>query len=152
MNNATCLPNNYRIILNGGKTWKGGKSYRLICFRGKLAQVSKGKRKGTRDTILPTKQDEACHFYIPVYYDDAAKRFFIRKNSGCRFKHNHHPPVNRDHMSLGKSTVPSESLKQAEKMLEKNAPASVVDLMLKVRHSYYPHIRIYVYTGFFLRT
>ena len=57
---------------------------------------------------------------------------FVMKNSGIHVKHNYHPPVDRDHMSLGKKAISEEHFKTAEEMLKKNAPTSVVDLMLKV--------------------
>lgn len=132
VNGYTCLDNDYRAVVGNKKPLTKYDKYLLKCWRGLKARKSKSTGKAPKNTSRANTQEELCNEQVTFYYDREVDCMFVRKNSGVCFKHNNHPPVHRDHMILGKRAIPEESLKTAEAMLKKNAPTSVVDLMLKI--------------------
>ena len=134
VNNATCLNNNYRVVLGSKKKISKYDKYLLKCWRGIQAQqAGKSSGKAPKNTSRANTRNEACNLQVPFFYDSNADCMFVRKKSGVCFKHNNHPPVvDRDHMSLGKKAISEGHLKTAKVMLKKNAPTSVVDLMLNI--------------------
>ena len=117
LNNASCLDNNYQVVVKLHKKKSFGSHITLGCYQGKSGIIGRGQKTHKQTSVMTS--DECCKFHLHVYYDNEEERFYVRKNSGVSFEHNNHPPIHRDHMSTGKKLYPTSIEKPPKRCLKK---------------------------------
>lgn len=131
LNKTAAYKGGFQLRVKSTQKIKGGLKHNIICQRGRKAAASGTGTKYETNTKL-SQEGEECGFKFPVYYDNGARLFFVKKHSSCVFTHAGHPATHATHMKLGADSIPDHIRKIADEMLGKNCPTSVVQLLLSV--------------------
>lgn len=97
-----------------------------------MANSSKATTSSTSSS-RPQDKNHECGFKIVGGYDKEHDQWYIRKNAGHCLVHNDHLPVDIDKMEQGKRNVKKEVLKDAEELLLRNVPKSVVQELIQLK-------------------
>lgn len=131
LNRHVAIPNGYKLTLMAKHIRSYGYYVEVKCTRGCAARLGSGSKSMTH-THRSQTDDDVCCFFLPVYYDKNENLFFFKQHCWPMFDHNGHSKVDSNHMKLGKSAVPPETIEIAEQLLGKNCPPAVVQLLLTV--------------------
>ena len=127
--NSTTKQNGYAVRKGAKSKFKSGAGFRqkVLCRKGRLYVAPQKKvNKSLTTTEMPTMKDDQCTNWFPIFFDETANRFFVRKHGGCCWQHCRHCPEHPDLIVDGKRDVPEDKLKTAKSMLERHIPTSMV--------------------------
>ena len=130
MNNQSCLENKYEMAALSRAS--SGRCY-IRCTHNKTSTSSTGKTNSTTHSRKAESSGEKCNFELLIKYDDEHNQWYLRKNAGHCLVHSGHIPIKREHNEQGKRNVSDDVLKDAETLLDKNVPRSVVKEIVHIK-------------------
>jgi len=74
-----------------------------------------------------------CDFQLAIKYDDLHNQWYMRQNAGLCLEHRGHLPVENEKKEVEERNIDTSVLKDAEDLLMKNVPKSIVKELVKLK-------------------
>ena len=131
LNNNVVRNDGYVVTVGNTQKISCGKRMDIVCTQARKASVGSGTKNQTQTSLSQTEEAN-CSVTWPVYYDEEKRLLFLKRHCTFNFEHSGHLHLEREHMKVGASEIPDDIKEFADKMLGKNCPNSVVQLLLSV--------------------
>ena len=124
MNETSCNENKYNVM--AAKRNTGGTRY-INCTCNKDFYRSRAIKNNTYST------PEDCTFRLLLHFSKEDKQWYIRQNAGHCLTHSGHLPIDGKRKQCRKRLIKDDVLKDANDLLTKNVPKSVVQEYVEMK-------------------